>query len=369
MAAERSSAWTLAAVCAALIVYASLHPFSGWTAPRDGWAALAGLPWPHYRTVFDTVVNVLGYVPLGATLATALLRGGRRRGPALLAASLAGALLSYLLEALQHLLPVRVPSVLDWACNTAGAALGGLAVLGLHAAGALARWSTLRQRWFLPGSGFGLALMWLWPLGLLFPPALPFAQGQVLGRLEELWLQALAGTPWAPPPEASASFMPPLGPAAGVVAAALGLLAPCFVAAAITRPGWRRALLLAGALGLAVAATALSTALNFGPEHALAWWTGPVGPALLLAGLGALLLLALPPRGAAALALPLVGAAVALVNLAPADPYFAASLQGWEQGRFIRFHGVSQWVGWLWPYAALGWLLHRVLARPPRAAA
>ena len=30
---------------------------------------------------------------------------------------------------------------------------------------------------------------------------------------------------------------------------------------------------------------------------------------------------------------------------------------------FIRFHGVAQWVGWLWPYAALAVLLARVAAR------
>jgi hypothetical protein len=47
---------------------------------------------------------------------------------------------------------------------------------------------------------------------------------------------------------------------------------------------------------------------------------------------------------------------------APADPYFAASLQLWEQGQFIRFHGMSQWVGWAWPYAAMGWLLSRLAA-------
>jgi hypothetical protein len=45
---------------------------------------------------------------------------------------------------------------------------------------------------------------------------------------------------------------------------------------------------------------------------------------------------------------------------APADPYFAASLQLWEQGQFIRFHGMSQWVGWLWPYAAMAWLMARL---------
>jgi hypothetical protein len=27
-------------------------------------------------------------------------------------------------------------------------------------------------------------------------------------------------------------------------------------------------------------------------------------------------------------------------------------LQAWEQGRFIRFNGLAQWLGWIWPYAA-----------------
>jgi hypothetical protein len=56
---------------------------------------------------------------------------------------------------------------------------------------------------------------------------------------------------------------------------------------------------------------------------------------------------------------------VALVAQAPTDPYFAQSLQAWEQGRFIRFHGAAQWVGWLWPYAAMAYLLARVSARDP----
>ena len=51
------------------------------------------------------------------------------------------------------------------------------------------------------------------------------------------------------------------------------------------------------------------------------------------------------------------------VAQAPADPYFAQSLQAWEQGRFVRFHGLAQWVGWLWPYAAMGWLLSRLGGR------
>ena len=35
-----------------------------------------------------------------------------------------------------------------------------------------------------------------------------------------------------------------------------------------------------------------------------------------------------------------------------------ANFEGaWEQGRFIRFHGLARWVGWLWPYLAMVWLL------------
>jgi hypothetical protein len=42
-----------------------------------------------------------------------------------------------------------------------------------------------------------------------------------------------------------------------------------------------------------------------------------------------------------------------LLNRVPETPYFAQSLEVWEQGRFIRFHGLSQWLGWLWPWMAL----------------
>ena len=39
------------------------------------------------------------------------------------------------------------------------------------------------------------------------------------------------------------------------------------------------------------------------------------------------------------------------------------TLQDWEQGRFIRFHGLAQWVGWLWPYAVLLYVLSLIWRR------
>jgi hypothetical protein len=49
-----------------------------------------------------------------------------------------------------------------------------------------------------------------------------------------------------------------------------------------------------------------------------------------------------------------------VLNLAPASVYFAQTLQTWEQGRFIRFHGVVQWLGWLWPYVAIAYVMARI---------
>ena len=78
--------------------------------------------------------------------------------------------------------------------------------------------------------------------------------------------------------------------------------------------------------------------------------------ALGLAGL----LLALPRRASAAVLLVALVWHLALLNQAPTSAYFAQTLQIWEQGRFIRFYGLGQWLGWLWPYATLLYVLFRV---------
>jgi hypothetical protein len=160
--------------------------------------------------------------------------------------------------------------------------------------------------------------------------------------------------------QGGAAGVQPLPPLSDALVQLFGLLAPCLVAFSVARRGLRRALLVAGLLALGVAATTLSTALSFGPANALAWVTPQTLPAL---GLGTLLAAAcslLPPRAGAGLGLAVLGALVALVSQAPVDPYFADSLQRWEQGRFIRFHGLALWIGWLWPYAAMVWLLGRL---------
>lgn len=365
-----STAVPLALAWAATIVYASLFPFDGWRWPAALTALdMLRLPWPRYFIPFDITSNLGGYLPLGLLVALARLRHGGGRGSALAIGVLAGVLLSYALEVLQHLLPQRVPSSLDWALNAGGAAAGALLAVLIDLLGLLRGWQATRERWLERGQSGAVALLLLWPVALLFPTPVPLGLGQVGGALREWCLALLADVPWAEPMAAWLDSAPTpsdrLSPLAEGLAVALGLLAPSLLAFAASRRGWRRLGLALGAALFAAGATTLSTALNFGPDHALAWAT-PDTLMPLAVGLGLALALAwLGARAAAALALVVLTGLVMLVHQAPSDPYFAQSLQGWEQGQFIRFHGLAQWLGWLWPYAALAWLLAR-LGAPPR---
>jgi hypothetical protein len=73
-----------------------------------------------------------------------------------------------------------------------------------------------------------------------------------------------------------------------------------------------------------------------------------------------------PRRASIALLLVALGLYLSLLNQAPASPYFAQTLSTWEQGRFIRFHGLAQWLGWLWPYATVLYALTQVGAGEPK---
>ena len=118
---SKTSAWPLALIYTALIVFASLFPFDGWRAQGIDPLVflLAPLP-PPYWTGFDIATNVVGYAPLGFLLALALRRSDQGRGTWLVAWGLP-VLLSSVVETLQSYLPSRVPSNVDFALNTAGA--------------------------------------------------------------------------------------------------------------------------------------------------------------------------------------------------------------------------------------------------------
>src|SRR6218665_2959867 len=217
-----------------------------------------------------------------------------------------------------------------------------------------------------------------WPCGrrhFLFPAAVPFGLGQVQQRLETALTGWLAHTPSIPSMPSMPSIplpdglplrqtaLAPLSPGGELLCVALGLLAPCLLGYCVIRRARHRVLLALALAALGIALTALSAALSWGPVHAWQWLNRPARAGLWAALALALLLLALPRRACAAMLLLALVWQVALLNQAPTSAYFAQTLQLWEQGRFIRFYGLGQWLGWLWPYATLLYVLLRVSGR------
>lgn len=370
MSAHKTSAWPLAGAYTALVVYASLYPFSGWRDQEIApWEFLfAG--WPRYWTWFDIGANVVGYMPLGFLLALSFLRRGNVRRfaghpnvGAVAVAVLAGAALSLAMEALQNYLPSRVASNVDFGLNVAGTLLGASVAAGLELVGAISRWSRFRARWFIPESRGALVLLALWPFALLFPAAVPLGLGQVLERLEAGiadWLQDTPFLEWLPVRDIE---LQPLVPAAELLCVALGAFIPCLLGYCILRTVGRRAIFAVVALAVGVGVTALSAALSWGPSHAWAWLSEAVRMGLAFGFVLSLLMLPVPRRGCAAVLLLALVVHLAVLNQAPASAYFTDTLQAWEQGRFIRFHGLAQWLGWIWPYVTLVYVLLRV-SRP-----
>lgn len=335
----------LAVAYALLIAYASLHPLTGW---RDTGAppfAFLAAAWPRYYTGFDLAANILAYVPLGF-LAVPALQARLGIAAAALLAALAGGGLSLAVEVLQNYLPSRVPSNIDLACNLIGAMIGAAA--GMNWGRALVdggRLHRLRTRLVVGGraADFGLVLLGLWLLAQLNPGLLLFGTGD---------LRALLDLP--PLPYSARRFFVI---EAGV--AASGTLAAGLIVWSLLRRQ-RRSLLVALLLpALAVKAFASALLVN---AAQFAHWITPGNATGLAAGAIALLAAThLPPLSQRMLAALALLFATALVNLAPENPYLAASLAVWQQGHFLNFNGLTKLVSSLWPFAALPFLM---LPRP-----
>lgn len=372
-AQPHSLARLLLMVWALVIVYASLYPFEGWRLPPGPSAlSLLALPWPFWRDRFDEAANLLGYAPFGALACVLLLRRGHAKVHAVALTAAAAATLSYGVELAQTLLPVRVPSLKDSAFNVMGAMSGAAAVAVLHGTDLTVRLHAHRQRWFGRQAAVGLGLLLLWPWALLFPAPVPLGLGHGWAWATDWLREALAGTAlesWRIVPEAG---VPPavatLAPVHELTIVALGLMAPCLVAYAATLRAHRRVVLMVGAALFAAGVTTLSVTLSFGPEHAFAWVTPNVTMGFATGLVLSVFSLALSQRAAAVFGVIVLLALLWAVAHAPTDPYYAQNLSEWERGRFIHFHGLARWIGWLWPYAAAIWLAVQAVARPAAGA-
>jgi len=334
-----------------LVAYASLYPLSGWRDHGLSPFEFALAPWPRHVLAVDVLADVLGYMPLGLLAVLAMqprLRGLRSA----LAATLLGALLSLALEALQTYLPARVPSNVDLLCNAAGALAGALAgLLALRWTSPLGGW---RARAFLPGAqaDLGLALLGLWLFMQLNPAMLLFGGAD---------LRDLLAGPAGP------ARAPELFVAIEALTAAANLAAVGLLASAIAAPGAPvRAMVFALTLA-ALAVKTLAFAIILRAQHSFAWLT-PGAAQGLAAGLAiAMIAVSLPRVARLALAAVLLMAAAVLVNFAPHNPYLAAILKLWQQGHFLNFNGLTRLVSWLWPLAAIAFLIFAAARRRDEA--
>lgn len=334
----------LAAAYTLLVIYASLHPFSGWRDTGASPAVFLFAAWPRYWTIFDLVTNVLAYLPLGFIWVPTLLprRGAFR---AVVWATALGICLSLSLETLQNFLPSRIASNVDLGCNSLGALLGALA--GARWGKALlhgGRIHALRMR--LIGNGAmadaGLVLLALWLLTQLNPETLLFGNGDLRTLLGEMGLQA--------PLPYSAEQFPWLE--AGVTAT--NTLALCLLFGCLLRNN--SYLLPAALIGTALLVRSSSLMLLMSTAG-LSWATSGS-----LAGLAAgmllwLLAMQLPGRVRQALTALALLLATALVNLAPENPYLTAIQKVWQQGHFLNFNGLPRLTSSLWPFLVLPWLI------------
>jgi len=335
----------LFALYVVLTAYASLYPLEGWH--NHGLSPLAYLdaPWPRYITSFDLGVNMLGYMPYGFLCVAAL--EPRVRGVAAVGIAAGSALmLSLALEAMQSYLPARVAVNLDVLCNLAGAALGAAI-----AAFVVPRWlregpvARARSALFLPGVEIdvGLVLVGLWLFTQLNPATLLFAAGD----LRDL----VAATPGrARRPE----FF------AGVEAftAAANLVGVGLLVSALTRPGQPVQILVGALIAVALAVKIAAFSVLMRAENVLAWVTPGAQYGLLLGVVAVLFAVTMPRTARLAVAAVLLMAATVLVNLAPPNPYLAATLKLWQQGHFLNFNGLTRLVSALWAFAALAYLIY-----------
>ncbi len=342
-----------------LIIYASWYPFTGWRDLGISPFAFLSARLPYYWTVFDVWVNVAGYLPLGL-LAVLVLPRRLHFVIAIVLATLFGVLNSGVMEAVQTYLPTRVSDKLDFLTNSAGTLIG--AVIGVQLRSWLdadSKILRLREYWFNRDASRGMVIVALWPCAQLTPLSHLFGFGQ-LSTMTSTWLstwfeQPISISGWitndAQLSVAQYWLVESIITACGLIGAGLMLLivlrkqAPKFVLVS---------LLLAATLLIKT----MASALLFTPENALVWLTPGALTGLLI---GILLLAALSfsphqvQRWLAVLALMIN---LFVVNVIPDNPYYMATLQTWNLGKFLNFYGVSQFLALLWPFFALWFLLH-----------
>lgn len=353
-----------------LIVHLSLYPYGGWRDLGVGAWEYWITPWipPQQRFLtVDAALNVLAYIPLGSLMLVSLPHRLRRY---VWASALAFGLCSALsagLEAVQTFLPSRVPSKMDWLCNSIGAAIGaGLAHSVLSAMQSLRSAMTPTVPGILDDSNWESTLtLSLWLFCLLAPLPLPFAMGPWLGDIWLFFVEGDVGDDLIPSMEWLANWED-LAQAMASLAAVTGGLC---LGLAQTRPGALRLplfllLLVAAVLASWLGPQSLSLMQGMdllGPTYI---W-GETGTLAVVAGLLTGLCLALSDwssRRLALLSLTMLLVALAATAFLPGYSQLSLRPQAVPTQRTVEhLMAAADWLGAIWPALAMlvAWRLSR----------
>lgn len=328
-------------VCVAVIVYASLQPFTGWN-PLPANAKFFLWQFAQRWTIADAIFNVAAYVPLGFALVIALPAHWSRRRYLVVTLLFAFAL-SFAVETAQMWLPTRYASSYDTVANVAGA-LGG-ALLGLLVVASprlIAALTRLREVAIVAGQSGDLQLVLLvvWLIAQV-NPAIP-----------------LFGAAFHP--GSQAAYEP------AVVVVELAQTASALIGIGLftdltMRKRWMGGLALVFVLASAIA---MKVAVAQAVLKPLAWedWLRPGHTLGLAAGAFSLMILFWLPRRAKSVLASIALLSGVLIMLLLPDMVAAKaplSIFSWNYGHLLHLNGLTRTIVIFWPFVATTLLLWR----------
>ena len=322
---------------ALFIVYASLSPFTGWREQGLAFVEVLGAPLLLTYTAFDSVINLLSYLPFGLLVGLAL----RARFGAIASVILGlclGVSLSACMEYLQMYLPMRTSSNLDLLTNSAGALTGTLLAVRISSwpwlFNRLTRW---RSGLFHHGRemDFGLALLALWMFGQI-NPSLPM--------LGNVFISEMARQPFVTPLPAPFGWWE-----SGAVMLNLLMLGALLLTMLRVPRNVVTALL---AVLSVVALVKFVTAAVLLKSWALLLWINSEAVMGMLLGMLLLLVARWLPR-AAVISFGAVAALTyfVIVNFVFDDntPAAARSVYHWHYGHLLNYNGLAQTITLIFP--------------------
>jgi len=321
-----------------LLGYASLYPFA--PLRESSWEAVAtAFARPKYLTTFDTVVNVLAYMPLGLIMTLLFREGGASRTASIVRAFAFGAAFSFAMETCQLFIPGRVSSVYDLYANSAGTLIGALAFVDPFYSVVTRPLGLVREEMVIAGpwGDAGLVLVLMWLIAQLNPGLPFFGAGNIVGAESDLRELGVFH---------SASV------AMGI--AGFGLFVSALLA---DGPGTLRVtlVLLSAALWLKFMAASMMLQPHFAEE-----WLSVGRVVGLLVGIAMLI----PARRFSRssrfyLAIVLVLAAALISKIAgaysPLDEFLRVFR--WPYGQLANFATMTRFVHEIWPFAAVVFLI------------